>query len=1132
MHDSNTYTPRNFLEPHPASVSQPMNYQDRDFTTSPTSQVDATPQPEKKGILSDVIPHFAIGANKYVSLPIAGMMQIAGDITGSNGLSQAGENMAGNAEAYIAEKERESPTQRFQDIASPGDAARWAVQQGTEMAPQIVAGMVAGGAGAAAGRALAPALTRTGIASAETLAGLGGKEAAGIAGEYGAELGAQHALALRGAQAAQIANPLAMESSTVYQGMKDGEKDPYRALTYGALAALPDVVVPSYILEKTGAYKALPGMRGLLEETPLLGSGQKLTLGQRAKDVAKTIATATSGGAGQEALQTTLERIGSREQLQSDEARKNGFWKTVYDKGLKAAVHPDTWDDIIESSAAGGLMGGMEAIGGHGLGHLAEARQQKIRERETGTGDQENISPVPGPQPPAPNNVQTPGSSSGETAATPAGQEAPPVQPGVLDQAPGARDRGAVLNEDIPGFAAGTQTVETPGNTLPPFQVPGPRSPVADGPLAHSLAAGGIATLPVLDQTPVARPVANQALQRGIAGNLPGPVVDAEYSEVYPALPAPPSEMVKARTWANDQIAAGKTYLMQNRGVSDEQHAVRILEEYRKAGTRDRGLGTGDQGIRDRGLGTGEGNKIGIADILPGMQGAGAGQVDRTGVGVPPLQGEVGGKGSDHRQSGGIEAGTGNRGPGTGKNVNPAVPKAPKNRQLDTSTDSLIVAIAKLGGISRADIDSQMGEGAHLARTLNTLAGKEAKTFLHVISTKGQPLDRMRESLVEHGYLPEDADINTLLNRLNDSQRGTVYRSSQADHSAVAEDAYNAEVQRLSEEYAELPPEEVVAAVEAVVSEAEHIAEESTSQEVLNEALSFFDQFIEENSSEVATAETQAVPDGDVQDLRAKVEEPGAKRGPGTGDQGPVEPGTRGNEQGTSKVSLVPGPQSPIPDKSPVPSHVVNAVDTPRDVPQSVSLATKQQTKDTLNEKLKAGEIETSSPIRLTTVEELHDILESGKLREGKDFEGRSGISAQKLDGKKPIVAYGPNDKISAAIIFPAGSEVGKGQQPNEVKVNAGTAVKDLRFVIDGYKEVLSLDDLRSAVAEKSPPVNRSPVPGPESPMATYTMIRRRPGGKGWERAKIEAPAHEALHALDDRLEMLQNLLACVGGKR
>ena len=150
-----------------------------------------------------------------------------------------------------------------------------------------------------------------------------------------------------------------------------------------------------------------------------------------------------------------------------------------------------------------------------------------------------------------------------------------------------------------------------------------------------------------------------------------------------------------------------------------------------------------------------------------------------------------------------------------------------------------------------------------------------------------------------------------------------------------------------------------------------------------------------------------------------------------------------------------------------IPSHIINAVAAPREVMTAVSTATKQQTKDTLNEKLKSREIPHTNPIRLTTVEELHDIIKTGTLRAGKDFEGRSGISAQLVDGKKPIVAYGPNDKISAAIVFPEQAAIGKGMAPNEVKVSEKTDVTDLHFVVGGFRELMSFDQLKEAMGEK-----------------------------------------------------------------
>ena len=875
--------------------------------------------PPKRGILSDIVPHFAIGANKYVALPIAGISQIAGDITGSKSLTDLGNNMAENATAYIAGKEKDSPTQKFQDISSVGDAARWGVQQVSEMAPQIVSGMVAGGAGGAAGKALAPVLSRSGIVSAETLAGLGGKEAAGIAGEYGAEKGAQAALALRGAQVAQIANPLAMESSMIYQGMKDGEKDPYRALAYGALAALPDIVVPGYVMEKTGAYKAFPGMKKMFDETPLLGSGKQLTTGQRISDVGKTVATATLGGTGTEALQTIIERVGSRDNLQSDEAKKNGFWKTVYDKGLKAAVHPEAWDDIVESSASGGLMGFLEAVGGHGLGHLAEAHQQSLAKKQLDT------------------NSQAPGNPA-EEGALPAPEQVPPPPASVAEQtspmATGDTVSNAVLQDSNP-------------------------EPSPSGPMSKALAAAGI--------------------------SVPG-------SE-SPALPAisvvaESTELEKAKTWANQQVQAGQTQLMQNKGVSDETHAARILAEYRKA-------------TQPSSLIPHQESDNAITNLLPEVQDQGPGEMGRPAVGLPAVQTEISGVGSNNIQSGGIAHDLSN----VQKEVNgsqekvPAVrsedvtavktqiqsirdeahklqnkktvfqngqssvvsatekdikkaqklfsdantledhwyaalypekmtsadireainqgmpvlesqvshaspvphtsPKATTvtnrtanpRRKLDSSKDSLSVAIAKMGGINRAEIDKQTGNGKDLAHTLNSLATKEAKAgILHVISSKGIPLDTMRGALVENGYLNESADINTLLDKLDSASRGTVHRST---HSTEAgSDAYGEAEARYSEMIDAMTDDEY-----AEFSKNQWLDEQVQE---LADASDILDDYLDGMDTETMTAaDWQEVEN----DLKEALDATEFSQGNSAEDQGQVQQDAAGKAESVSPVS-------------------------------------------------------------------------------------------------------------------------------------------------------------------------------------------------------------------------------------
>jgi hypothetical protein len=144
--------------------------------------------------------------------------------------------------------------------------------------------------------------------------------------------------------------------------------------------------------------------------------------------------------------------------------------------------------------------------------------------------------------------------------------------------------------------------------------------------------------------------------------------------------------------------------------------------------------------------------------------------------------------------------------------------------------------------------------------------------------------------------------------------------------------------------------------------------------------------------------------------------------------------------------------------------HIERAIQEPREVSVSVGLKTKQQTKDTLNERFKTGEIAPEQPVRLTTVDELRSIVQEGGLTEGEDFEGRVGISAQVTEGTKPIVAYGASDRISAAIVFPADAIEGKGVQPNEVKIRPDTDINDLRFVIGGHNELLTFDEINAIV--------------------------------------------------------------------
>jgi hypothetical protein len=158
---------------------------------------------------------------------------------------------------------------------------------------------------------------------------------------------------------------------------------------------------------------------------------------------------------------------------------------------------------------------------------------------------------------------------------------------------------------------------------------------------------------------------------------------------------------------------------------------------------------------------------------------------------------------------------------------------------------------------------------------------------------------------------------------------------------------------------------------------------------------------------------------------------------------------------------------------------------------------TKAEAKDTIKLAFDYGMITKDNPVRFTSVDELRSILEKNALTTGVDFEGHPGISAQTVSSESDIVAYGPNDRVAAAIIFPEGSVESKGQQVNEVLVNPETKVEDLRFVIGGQQEILDIDRLRE-LYEGDPgaqqytasidPLDRLYIPGKAGNRFTSTL--------------------------------------------
>ena len=91
-----------------------------------------------------------------------------------------------------------------------------------------------------------------------------------------------------------------------------------------------------------------------------------------------------------------------------------------------------------------------------------------------------------------------------------------------------------------------------------------------------------------------------------------------------------------------------------------------------------------------------------------------------------------------------------------------------KQREINTATDDLLVAVAKLGGISRTEAEAQGIDPAEF--------GRYGWKIHRVFSTEGKSMDGMAEMLSQHGYPVVDEqgnyDANIMLSALSDALAG------------------------------------------------------------------------------------------------------------------------------------------------------------------------------------------------------------------------------------------------------------------------------------------------------------------------------------------------------------------------
>jgi len=114
--------------------------------------------------------------------------------------------------------------------------------------------------------------------------------------------------------------------------------------------------------------------------------------------------------------------------------------------------------------------------------------------------------------------------------------------------------------------------------------------------------------------------------------------------------------------------------------------------------------------------------------------------------------------------------------------------KPKKSVDLDPTTDSLFVAIAKLGGIDRLEIMQTWGTGPEDIKKLpRPVFGKPI-----VRTNDGKSIDELAQRLADYGYLPEDengkADVRDLEDLFAAELRGDEQYSNQKDYAAAMQE--------------------------------------------------------------------------------------------------------------------------------------------------------------------------------------------------------------------------------------------------------------------------------------------------------------------------------------------------------
>ncbi len=107
-------------------------------------------------------------------------------------------------------------------------------------------------------------------------------------------------------------------------------------------------------------------------------------------------------------------------------------------------------------------------------------------------------------------------------------------------------------------------------------------------------------------------------------------------------------------------------------------------------------------------------------------------------------------------------------------------------RRIDSSKDDLLTAIAKAGGISRAEAEAQGIDPAEFNRP--------GWSILRVFTKQGDSFDGMAETLAQHGYVQGEFRSDDLAEKLDRALRGDRVLTAEGQMAVAEQDAYKREL--------------------------------------------------------------------------------------------------------------------------------------------------------------------------------------------------------------------------------------------------------------------------------------------------------------------------------------------------